>query len=80
MRLAKKKYNYLFGPVPSRLFVRSLGIDLTPYKTCSLDGVFCQLGRTNKKTLTRKEYVPKQLSDNEYYKEVILNEYNNCQW
>ncbi|MBN1228057.1 MAG: radical SAM protein, partial [Deltaproteobacteria bacterium] len=29
-----------------------------PYKTCSLDCVFCQLGRTKEKTITRKEYVP----------------------
>ena len=49
---------YLFGPVPSRRFGRSLGVDLTSYKTCSLDCVFCQLGRTTNKTVTRKEYVP----------------------
>ena len=55
----KNKYNYLFGPVPSRRFGRSLGIDLTPYKTCSFDCVFCQLGRTLQKTIARKEYVPK---------------------
>jgi len=48
---------YLFGPVPSRRFGRSLGVDLTPYKTCSLDCVFCQLGRTTHKTVTRREYV-----------------------
>jgi wyosine [tRNA(Phe)-imidazoG37] synthetase (radical SAM superfamily) len=51
-------YRYLFGPVPSRRFGRSLGIDLTPHKTCSLDCVFCQLGRTSEKTLTRKRYFP----------------------
>lgn len=51
-------YRYLFGPVPSRRFGRSLGIDLTPLKTCSLDCVFCQLGRTTLKTLDRDEYVP----------------------
>ncbi len=51
-------YKYLFGPVPSRRFGRSLGVDLTPYKTCSLDCVFCQLGRTTAKTVTRQEYVP----------------------
>lgn len=54
----EKKYNYLFGPVPSRRFGRSLGVDLTPYKTCSLDCIFCQLGRTTEKTVARKEYVP----------------------
>jgi len=50
--------NYLFGPVPSRRFGRSLGVDLTPYKTCTLDCVFCQLGRTTNKTVAREEYVP----------------------
>ncbi|VBB42667.1 Putative radical SAM domain-containing transcription regulator TrmB (modular protein) [uncultured Desulfatiglans sp.] len=49
---------YLFGPVPSRRFGRSLGVDLTPYKTCTLDCVFCQLGRTTHKTVAREEYVP----------------------
>jgi wyosine [tRNA(Phe)-imidazoG37] synthetase (radical SAM superfamily) len=49
---------YLFGPVPSRRLGRSLGVDLTPYKTCTLDCVFCQLGRTTNKTVSRKEYVP----------------------
>ena len=51
-------YKYLFGPVPSRRFGRSLGVDLNPYKTCSLDCVFCQLGRTTEKTVNRQEYVP----------------------
>ncbi len=51
-------YSYLFGPVPSRRFGRSLGIDLTPFKTCSFDCVFCQLGRTKQKTIIRKEYIP----------------------
>jgi len=51
-------YRYIYGPVSSRRFGRSLRIDLTPYKTCSLDCVFCQLGRTRCKTIERKEYVP----------------------
>lgn len=53
-----KKYKYLFGPVPSRRFGRSLGIDLTPYKTCNFDCIFCQLGKTTAKTMERREYVP----------------------
>ena len=53
-------YKHLFGPVPSRRFGRSLGVDLTPYKTCSYDCVFCQLGRTTVLTRERKEYVPTQ--------------------
>lgn len=49
---------YLFGPVPSRRLGSSLGVDLVPYKVCSFDCIYCQLGRTTDKTLARKEYVP----------------------
>jgi wyosine [tRNA(Phe)-imidazoG37] synthetase (radical SAM superfamily) len=52
------QYKYLFGPVPSRRFGRSLGVDLTPYKTCTQDCVFCQLGRTTDLTVSRGEYAP----------------------
>ncbi len=52
-----QSYKHLFGPVPSRRLGRSLGVDLTPFKTCTLDCIFCQLGRTTHKTLDRKEYV-----------------------
>jgi len=52
------RYRHLFGPVPSRRLGRSLGVDLTPFKTCTLDCIFCQLGHTTNKTLDRKEYVP----------------------
>lgn len=58
VRRMKREYNYLFGPVPSRRLGRSLGVDLVPFKTCSFDCIFCQLGRTTTRTLTRKEYVP----------------------
>ncbi|MGD9874209.1 MAG: radical SAM protein [Kiritimatiellia bacterium] len=51
-------YRYIFGPVPSRRFGRSLGVDLTPLKTCTLDCIFCQLGHTSNKTIERREYVP----------------------
>lgn len=33
-------------------------MDLVPYKTCSFDCVYCQLGRTADKTVERKEYIP----------------------
>lgn len=48
---------YVYGPVPSRRLGRSLGIDLVPYKTCTYDCIYCQLGRTTNKTIERKEYV-----------------------
>ncbi|MBN2018663.1 MAG: radical SAM protein [Sedimentisphaerales bacterium] len=50
--------NYIFGPVPSRRLGRSLGIDLVPFKTCTYDCIYCQLGRTTDKTTQRKEWVP----------------------
>lgn len=53
-----QRYRHIFGPVPSRRFGRSLGVDLTPLKTCTLDCVFCQLGHTSRKTIERREYVP----------------------
>jgi wyosine [tRNA(Phe)-imidazoG37] synthetase (radical SAM superfamily) len=52
------RYRYLFGPVPSRRLGRSLGVDLVPFKTCTLDCLFCEVGATTCSTLARKEYVP----------------------
>ncbi len=49
---------HVFGPVPSRRLGRSLGVDLIPFKTCSYDCIYCQLGRTTHKTIQRKEWVP----------------------
>ncbi len=49
---------YLFGPVPSRRLGVSLGIDLVPYKTCDLDCIYCECGKTTCLTVERKEYVP----------------------
>ncbi len=48
----------VYGPVPSRRLGYSLGVDLLPYKTCSFDCIYCQLGRTTDKTVTRKPYLP----------------------
>jgi wyosine [tRNA(Phe)-imidazoG37] synthetase (radical SAM superfamily) len=50
--------SFVFGPVPSRRLGRSLGVDLVPFKTCSYDCIYCQLGRTTCKTVERKEWVP----------------------
>ncbi len=48
---------HVFGPVPSRRLGRSLGVDLVPFKTCSYDCIYCQLGRTTLKTVERKPWV-----------------------
>lgn len=50
--------DFIFGPVPSRRLGRSLGVDLVPFKTCTYDCIYCQLGRTTNRTVERKEYVP----------------------
>lgn len=54
----KQHTGYIFGPVPSRRLGRSLGVDVVPFKTCSFDCIYCQLGRTTKKTVERREWVP----------------------
>jgi len=50
-------YNYLFGPVPSRRLGMSLGVDLVPKKVCTLDCVYCEVGKTTMLTLERREYI-----------------------
>lgn len=50
--------NYLFGPVPSRRLGVSLGVDLVPYKVCSLNCVYCEVGHTTNLTIERKEFIP----------------------
>ena len=54
---------YVFGPVPSRRLGLSLGVDLIPFKTCSFDCLYCEVGRTTEMTLTPVNYAP--------YKEVV---------
>jgi len=56
--MSNHKNKYLFGPVPSRRLGISLGVDLVPHKTCSLNCVYCECGRTTNLTNERKEYVP----------------------
>ena len=50
--------SHVFGPVPSRRLGRSLGVDVVPFKTCTYDCIYCQLGRTTRKTTERAEWVP----------------------
>lgn len=54
------KYQHLFGPVPSRRLGISLGIDLVPYKTCTLNCVYCECGETTDLTVDLQEYIPVQ--------------------
>jgi wyosine [tRNA(Phe)-imidazoG37] synthetase (radical SAM superfamily) len=49
--------SYVFGPVPSRRLGLSLGVDIVPFKSCTLNCIYCQLGSAAT-TVERKEYVP----------------------
>jgi len=57
-RVSQQRFQYVFGPVPSRRLGRSLGVDLVEFKTCTYDCIYCQLGRTTNKTVKRADYVP----------------------
>lgn len=56
--MSERVYKYVYGPVPSRRLGRSLGVDIVPYKTCTYDCIYCQLGKTTRKTAMRRDYVP----------------------
>jgi wyosine [tRNA(Phe)-imidazoG37] synthetase (radical SAM superfamily) len=49
---------FVYGPVASRRLGFSLGVDILPFKTCSLDCVYCQLGPTRRTTVRRRSFFP----------------------
>ncbi|MDR2884261.1 MAG: radical SAM protein [Deferribacteraceae bacterium] len=57
----------IFGPVPSRRLGRSLGINLVPHKICTLDCLYCEVGRSAAHTTRIAPYTPAKL---------ILQEFN----
>ncbi|MDY6821025.1 MAG: radical SAM protein [Deferribacterota bacterium] len=68
--------NYIFGPVASKRFGRSLGVNILPHKVCSYDCVYCEVGKTTVKTITRKSFfdVNEILKDfNKNYSKVYNN-------
>jgi wyosine [tRNA(Phe)-imidazoG37] synthetase (radical SAM superfamily) len=50
--------HYIYGPVPSRRLGFSLGVDIVSHKICTLDCIYCQLGRTTHKRVKRKSFAP----------------------
>jgi wyosine [tRNA(Phe)-imidazoG37] synthetase (radical SAM superfamily) len=57
-RKMKQQIEYTYGPVPSRRLGFSLGIDVIPFKHCTFDCIYCQLGKTTNRTIVRAEYTP----------------------
>jgi wyosine [tRNA(Phe)-imidazoG37] synthetase (radical SAM superfamily) len=51
-------YRYVFGPVRSGRLGLSLGLDLTGDTVCTMDCVYCEVGRTTRLTTARAPYVP----------------------
>lgn len=49
---------YVFGPVPSGRLGNSLGIDIVPHKTCTLDCRFCECGKTIYPAAQRRSFFP----------------------
>lgn len=58
---ANKTNQYVFGPVPSRRLGISLGVDLIPYKHCTLDCLYCECGRTTCLQSERSSFVDPEL-------------------
>ncbi len=61
---------YIFGPVKSRRLGISLGIDIMPYKTCTMDCVYCECGKTTNLTTAVLLYIKPEDVINEL-KEVL---------
>jgi wyosine [tRNA(Phe)-imidazoG37] synthetase (radical SAM superfamily) len=49
---------FVYGPVASRRLGFSLGVDIIPFKTCTLDCAYCQLGSTGRTTVRRGRWFP----------------------
>ncbi|MBN2494652.1 MAG: radical SAM protein [Deltaproteobacteria bacterium] len=52
----EKRRRHVYGPVPSRRFGLSLGVDLVPHKVCNYDCVYCQLGPTRELVCARRDF------------------------
>jgi len=48
----------IYGPVPSRRFGLSLGVDVVPRKTCTYDCIYCQVGPTDRRTDAPERFYP----------------------
>jgi len=58
--MTKKKYKYIYGPVPSWRLGSSLGVDPISgkNKVCTFDCIYCQIGKTKAFTTKRKVFIP----------------------
>ncbi|AGL03187.1 radical SAM protein [Desulfoscipio gibsoniae] len=67
----------VYGPVPSRRLGHSIGINNIPPKTCSYSCIYCQLGRTDRMQVKRREfYKPEEIFHGAELKIKQLNSKN----
>lgn len=59
-----------FGPVPSRRLGRSLGVNNILPKNCTFSCIYCQIGRTGKMDLARREFYRPEMIVAEVEKKV----------
>lgn len=58
MTASPSRRRHVYGPVPSRRFGLSLGVDPVPRKRCPFDCVYCQLGPTPRTSVRRASFFP----------------------
>lgn len=66
--LINKMSKIIFGPAPSRRLGRSLGINLVNLKTCNMDCIYCELGKSKSTVSKRMEYIKADAILNEFLK------------
>jgi len=47
----------VYGPLKSRRLGNSLGVNLVPYKSCTLNCIYCEAGATTNLTIERQKYI-----------------------
>ncbi len=58
--------NFIFGPVPSRRLGLSLGINIVPFKTCSYNCIYCEVGKTTHLSVERRRFYDPHLIESEF--------------
>ncbi len=66
---------HIFGPVPSRRLGISLGVDIVPFKTCTLDCIYCECGRTTRLTTERSSFIDPEIIIEELKHSISKNQY-----
>ncbi len=63
----------VFGPVPSRRLGLSLGVDLIPFKTCSYNCLYCQVGETSFLKVKPEAHVSERTIVNEISEKLLTS-------